>query len=73
MFHAPTLKVMIRLLKEGIARGLFLTRRIGKGGAVKNAVLYTRGRYLIILDADVPVGPVANTKRRFHYRALKYG
>ena len=57
VFHAPTLKAMIRLSKEGIARSLFLTRRIGKGGAVKNAVPYTRGRYLVILDADVPVEP----------------
>jgi len=55
VFHIPTLKAMIRLAKQGIARCLFLTRRIGKGGSIKNAVPHTHGDYIVLLDADIPV------------------
>lgn len=54
-FHLPTIKAMIRLAKDGIARCLFLTHRIGKGGSIKNAVPYTSGDYIVLLDADTPL------------------
>lgn len=57
VFHVPTLKAMARLSREGVARGLLSTKRIGKGGAVKNAVPYARGHYLVVLDADIPIKP----------------
>ncbi|MET1160151.1 MAG: glycosyltransferase [Thermoprotei archaeon] len=58
VFHMPTVKAMMRLAKEGIARCLLLTRRIGKGGSIKNAIPYTRGDYVVLLDADIPVKPI---------------
>jgi len=58
VFHVPTIKAMMRLAKQGIARCLLLTRRIGKGGSIKNAIQYTRGDYIVLLDADMPVNPV---------------
>lgn len=57
VFHVPTLKAMIRLAKEGVAQCLFLTKRIGKGGSIKNAVRYAKSDYVIILDADIPISP----------------
>lgn len=57
VLHKPTLKAMMKLAKMRMARALFLTRRLGKGGSVKNAVRYARGAYLVVLDADVPVEP----------------
>lgn len=57
VFHVPTIKVLIRLTREGVSRSLFLTRRIGKGGSIKNAVPYVRGDYIVLLDADIPVKP----------------
>ena len=57
VFHLPTVKAMMRLAKEGVARCLLLTRRIGKGGSIKNAIPYTRGNYVVLLDADIPVEP----------------
>jgi len=57
VFHAPTVKAMMRLAKEGIARCLLLTCRIGKGGSIKNVIPYTRGGYIVLLDADIPVSP----------------
>jgi len=62
VFHRPTLEAMMALAKEGVARAIFLTRRVGKGGSVKNAAIYTCGDYLVLLDADTPVPPrlVAN-------------
>jgi len=58
MFHVLTIKAMMKLAKQGIARCLLLTRRIGKGGSIKNAIPYTRGDYIVVLDADIPVNPV---------------
>ena len=55
IFHVPTLKAMVRLARQGIAKCLFLTRRIGKGGSIKNVIPYTRGDYIVLLDADIPV------------------
>ena len=55
IFHRPTMVAMIRLAREGVAKCLFLSQRIGKGGSVKNAILYTRGDYIVLLDADIPV------------------
>ena len=53
--HKPTLKAMMRLAKQGIARSFLLTRRIGKGGSVKNVVPYARGDVIVLLDADIPI------------------
>jgi len=55
VFHVPTLKAMMRLAKQNIARCLFLTRRIGKGGSIKNAIPHTHGDYIVLLDADIPI------------------
>jgi len=55
IFHVPTLKAMMRLAKQNIARCLFLTRRIGKGGSIKNAIPYIHGDYIVLLDADIPI------------------
>jgi len=57
VFHKPTLEAMMALAKEGVARAIFLTKRVGKGGSVKNAAIYTCGDYLVLLDADTPVLP----------------
>ncbi|BAA80178.1 glycosyl transferase, family 2 [Aeropyrum pernix K1] len=58
IFHKPTLKAMIRLAKENVAKCLLLTQRIGKGGSIKNAIPFSRGDYIVILDADIPVRPI---------------
>jgi glycosyltransferase involved in cell wall biosynthesis len=55
LFHTPTIRALMRLARQGIARCLFLTSRIGKGGSIKNAIPYTRGNYIVLLDADIPV------------------
>jgi len=55
LLHKPTIIAMARLAKAGIAMCLLLTRRIGKGGSIKNAVFYARGDYIVLLDADIPV------------------
>lgn len=57
VFHGETLKAMGLLAKRGVARSLLLTRRIGKGGSIKNAVRHARGDYIVLLDADIPVKP----------------
>jgi len=57
VLHIPTLRALIKLGKEGIARSLLLTHRIGKGGSIKNAVPYTHGEYIVLLDADIPISP----------------
>lgn len=56
-FHKPTLEAMVRLARQGRVKALFLTRRIGKGGSIKNAVSHARGDYIVLLDADIPVHP----------------
>ena len=38
-------------------RCLYLTKHIGKGGSVKNAVVHSRGVYIAVLDADFPLEP----------------
>jgi glycosyltransferase involved in cell wall biosynthesis len=57
VFHKPTLRAMMKLAREGVTQSLFLTKRIGKGGSIKNAIPYTRGSYIVLLDADIPVKP----------------
>ena len=57
VLHIPTIKAMMKLAKRGIARCLLLTRRIGKGGSIKNAIPHTQGDYIVLLDADIPVDP----------------
>jgi len=70
VFHVPTIKAMMKLAKQGIARCLLLTRRIGKGGSIKNAIPYTRGNYIVLLDADIPVNPVTIHRAVFLARKL---
>ena len=55
VFHKPTIKAMMKLAKESFARCFLLTRRIGKGGSIKNAVPYAYGDLIVLLDADIPV------------------
>lgn len=57
VLHTETLRAMARLAREGVAKSLLLTARIGKGGSIKNAVSYARGSYIVLLDADIPVTP----------------
>jgi len=55
VYHTPTIKAMMKLSKQNIAKCLLLTRRIGKGGSIKNAVPYTHGDIIVLLDADIPI------------------
>ena len=57
MYHKTTLKALAKLSKDGMAMSLLLTKRIGKGGSIKNAVRYAKGKYIVLLDADTPVPP----------------
>lgn len=57
VFDSPTLKSMMRLSRQGLARAYFLTRRVGKGGSVKNVIGLTKGEVTVVLDADIPVSP----------------
>ncbi len=57
VFHTPTLRALIKLAESGVARSFFLTRKIGKGGSIKNIIPVSRGDYIVILDADIPVSP----------------
>lgn len=57
VFHRPTLKAMSMLARQGIARSILLTCRVGKGGSVKNAIPYIQGDLVVLLDADVPITP----------------
>jgi len=53
--HPPTVDVMKRIAKQGIANCFLLTKRIGKGGSIKNVIPYAKGDTFVLLDADMPV------------------
>jgi glycosyltransferase involved in cell wall biosynthesis len=55
LFHNQTLKAMGLLAQHGMVRSFLLTRRIGKGGSIKNAIPHARGDYIVLLDADIPI------------------
>ncbi|MEM2628137.1 MAG: glycosyltransferase, partial [Ignisphaera sp.] len=57
VFHKPTLKALIKLAMERKVKCFLLTTRIGKGGSIKNAILFAKGDLIIILDADLPISP----------------
>jgi len=62
VYHPPTIKAMVKLANQGIARSLLLTKRIGKGGSIKNAIPYTKGDLIALLDADIPITVETLTK-----------
>jgi glycosyltransferase involved in cell wall biosynthesis len=53
--HPPTVEVMRRIAKQGIANCFLLTERIGKGGSIKNVIPYAKGDAFVLLDADMPI------------------
>ena len=53
--YPPTVDVMKRIAKQGIANCFLLTKRIGKGGSIKNVIPYAKGDTFVLLDADMPV------------------
>ncbi|MCE4613749.1 MAG: glycosyltransferase [Desulfurococcales archaeon] len=55
VYDRPTVWAMMRLAKRGLSKALFLTARVGKGGSIKNAMPYSMGDYIVLLDADMPV------------------
>lgn len=57
VFHKSTVKALIKLAMERIASCFLLTTRIGKGGSIKNAVLFAKNDLIILLDADLPIPP----------------
>ena len=65
VLHAPTIKAMKMLAEQRIAKCFLLTRRIGKGGSIKNIIPYSRGDYLVLLDADLPVSVEIVVKAAF--------
>jgi len=69
IFHPPTVRAMMRLAKRGVAKCLFLSHRIGKGGSIKNAIPFAHGDYIVLLDADIPVS--ADTISRLVLLATK--
>ena len=65
VLHVPTIKAMKMLAEQRIAKCFLLTRRIGKGGSIKNIIPYSRGDYLVLLDADLPVSVETVVKAAF--------
>lgn len=53
--NASTFNSMDWLNHNGLCKSYFLTERIGKGGTIKNLVQISKGKVIVILDADVPV------------------
>ncbi|MEM2511326.1 MAG: glycosyltransferase [Candidatus Methanomethylicia archaeon] len=57
VFHKPTLKALMKLAMERTVKCFLLSTRIGKGGSIKNAILFAKGDLIILLDADLPISP----------------
>ncbi|MBS7658895.1 MAG: glycosyltransferase [Candidatus Bathyarchaeia archaeon] len=53
--HSPTIDAMKKIAKQGLANCFLLTKRIGKGGSIKNVLPYAKGDAIVLLDADMPI------------------
>jgi len=52
-----TLQELRRLTSDGGVKAYMLTKRLGKGGSIKNVLRYARGDTIVLLDADTPINP----------------
>lgn len=52
-----TLNALQYLAASGRCKAYFLTRRLGKGGTLKNIARFAKGKSIVMMDADFPVSP----------------
>ncbi len=53
--HKETLNAIIKLVRDFSVRALLISNKLGKWASIKNAIPYAKGKYIVILDADLPV------------------
>ena len=57
VYTQENLKSLSLLSSKEKIRSIVLTRRLGKGGSIRNALHYAKGELIALLDADIPVTP----------------
>ena len=57
VYSRENLKSLSLLSSKEKIRTIVLTKRLGKGGSIRNALHHAKGELIALLDADIPVTP----------------